>query len=580
MELAEHLELLEETALEESGKRSTLTPEEIKELTDLVVKSNKTQADAVTFWNRNHEDPHKKISKSAVSKYVSWYVTNKEYFASHKRGPKGLLSDVEIKELLQITAVMRRVGWQLSAPRFRSIARGICKKHRGDGAFEPVHGVAVFSESWARNFMIQNGFRVRSATTTRVVDIKEVIDVGNEWFSNLRVLRDSEGFVVYADLCYNVDEFFSQLDENKHTWTWERVSKGEQKHIAVKKDKLGFTCSVMSSMVGEFVLLQMIWEGKTTESEARTFDAPHPKIFQQHREDSHFQNATTWAAYLQKLKELTLPLRKKIAQEYRLEELPPIMLFIDAASQHECPQCDWCIFIKIPAKMTHIFQPADQYVIVCLKMAANKAYYRWIEDTVKQYDVHTAAAILNGAKPPVDANGGKPNWTKAAYRRSVKYKCLAGAIDALSVASIVKSWARTGITLALTGEQPMETLKDGSERHVPIVFQEYERIFAEEEDLDALAVLGEDDEAPPVPHVAPPPPAHVKVPPLAPTAAAIAALAPPPPGAKKSKGRPVGTDKKQEKLAQAAKGCMDIRRFMVKRDREDDPQQDPEGGTA
>ena len=100
-------------------------------------------------------------------------------------------------------------------------------------------------------------------------------------------------------------------------------------------------------------------------------------------------------------------------------------------------------------------------------------------------------------------------------------------LAALSKGSVVTSWARTGITKALTGVQPQhKDRKTGLLVEVPIVFDDYVALGAEEGALEALADFGGDEGADVVEGVA----VHV---PLAAhvarsSAVALAALAPPP----------------------------------------------------
>ena len=159
--------------------------------------------------------------------------------------------------------------------------------------------------------------------------------------------------------------------------------------------------------------------------------------------------------------------------------------------------------------------------------------------------------------------GGAPDWTKVGYKKNRKYTCLASAIDALSKGSVVTSWARTGITKALTGVQPQhKDRKTGLLVEVPIVFDDYVALGAEEGALEALADFGGDEGADVVEGVA----VHV---PLAAhvarsSAVALAALAPPPP--KPKVGRP-------KVVPQRPAGTPDIRQFFPipkKRDRDDD----------
>ena len=131
--------------------------------------------------------------------------------------------------------------------------------------------------------------------------------------------------------------------------------------------------------------------------------------------------------------------------EKGLADLPHCFFFLDAP-QHVPLDEPWLHFIRIPPKMTHIFQPAD--------------------------------------------------WTKVGFKKNRKYMCLASATDALSKSSVVTSWAKTGITKAMTGVQPQhKDRKTGLLVDVPIVFDDYVLLGAEDGALDALDLFGGDESA-------------------------------------------------------------------------------------
>ena len=100
--------------------------------------------------------------------------------------------------------------------------------------------------------MKHHGFRVRAKTTDRVVKVSEVLAAGHEFFANTNAVRDGE-LAVYEELVFNMDEFFTKLEDN-HKWTWERIPVGGKKIIVCKHEKVGFTCSVLSSMSGEIAV--------------------------------------------------------------------------------------------------------------------------------------------------------------------------------------------------------------------------------------------------------------------------------------------------------------------------------------
>ena len=122
-------------------------------------------------------------------------------------------------------------------------------------------------------------------------------------------------------------------------------------------------------------------------------------------------------------------------------------------------------------------------------------------------------------------------------------------------------WAKTGITKAMTGIQPQHLdRKTHLMVDVPIVFDDFVALGAEQGALDSLDLFGGNEEvAVDDSPVRVPPAAHVP----RTTASALAALAPPAP--KPKVGRP-------KAVPQRPAGTPDIRGFfsIKKRDRDDD----------
>ena len=146
-----------------SDRLYDMSAEEIKEFTDQVVATpGCVVADAHRAWNREH--PGKEISYSVAAKYINHYRRHEQkYYVPENRGPKSLLSKEETQKLLDLTALTRRLGWSVTAPRFRRLARGVVRRSRGDravgGTVGSVPGLSEFSESWAKSFMKHHGFR-------------------------------------------------------------------------------------------------------------------------------------------------------------------------------------------------------------------------------------------------------------------------------------------------------------------------------------------------------------------------------------------------------------------------------------
>ncbi|KAJ9443144.1 hypothetical protein DIPPA_00754 [Diplonema papillatum] len=319
--------------------------------------------------------------------------------------------------------------------------------------------VLLFSVSWAKAEMARMGIRVRKATTDRTVSAKQIRDDGALFYKEL-----SQTDVGCKALLFNMDEFFVHLDNSNQQWTWERVKRGEKKNIAVASNKMGFTCSVLSSADGQIHLMQLIWQGKTTAVHAVPEGQPHAKIMQQHSERSHFQCQATFAEWLSEFKIVVA----RIRVEHSLPTTHKAVLILDAATQHVTEEvglaCENISIVQIPKKQTHCFQPADMFIISCIKQKAKKAWGAHIEELFTTSDAGDATKqLLDG---------------RLKVRRDRKYRYLAEAIDTTSAEVVVKSWTAAGILRAVFNEPPPES--------TTILYDQYCELANLEEDAEVL----------------------------------------------------------------------------------------------
>ncbi len=129
---------------------------------------------------------------------------------------------------------------------------------------------------------------------------------------------------------------------------------------------VGLSCCVTTSASGELVVVQLNWKGATNACHART-DKQHPKLHQDHQPNSHFQNEDTFARYLERLGQHAAHLKVQLGFTGKA------VLLADCAAQHWSATTQSAatnanlVMEPIPAKTTHVYQPADQFVICALK---------------------------------------------------------------------------------------------------------------------------------------------------------------------------------------------------------------------
>ena len=106
-----------------------------------------------------------------------------------------------------------------------------------------------------------------------------------------------------------------------------------------------------------------------------------------------FQNKDTYARLCDVLIDHVVSIRAQLPQG----EDGKALLVADAAPQHaDCGKLEdnGIRVVIIPKNMTHVFQPADQYVIACLKAYTQSAWDNYVEELFAQHGNDEAVAEL------------------------------------------------------------------------------------------------------------------------------------------------------------------------------------------
>ena len=351
-----------------------------------------------------------------------------------KRGRPRTLEPEEEQWALQFFSACREESMSVEASLVAMTLAGVVAARRPQDllAVEGTNRLYKFSRKMAIQFMRRNGITKRAATGDRTVRPSEVLGGGRDFFA--RIARHHD--VTDPRRIINMDEFFVHLDAKSNNWTWTRLSVGARGNVQIRKaNKLGFTLSVTSNAAGEILLIQVIWKGSTNQVHVPNSTTLHPKIFQQHREKSHFQNVDTFEEFAHEMvRRLECELQKlsptmnqfvREAGPIRTAAKEKILLVLDAAPQHGADKkkknknaaaarddenddagnggaaggdddddektseteresrmaaireyfANENVVIEfIPPQMTHVFQPADQLIIAVIKTMINQAW--------------------------------------------------------------------------------------------------------------------------------------------------------------------------------------------------------------
>lgn len=417
----------------------------------------KSQQEVIRNFNRDHKD--KVLTTSTLSYWVQKSKDGDD-LQTKKRGPKEMLTEEEKKIILCAFDRFRVRAMKVDCALFAAAARGIVKRKRPSlFLHEGVNGYRCFSLNWARTFMIAAGLKPGKATTNRSIPCADIVAAGKPFYEKI------QSYGAHPSLTFNADEFFCLLNSDNKSWSWYRYIKGKPQNIPVREDRVGFTCTVVSSADGSIEFLQLIWKGKTVNCEARVADDDRDElIVQDHQEHSHFQTAETWDR-------LTNLLTERIAaKRRRLNLLNDKALFIyDHAGQHTTEAAMeekfrkvGCGLLFIPPKMTHCFQPADMFIISCIKSHANTAWLRWVTDTFAK------ASTLDAAVDEISATGN------TTVKKQRKYKFLSEALRLLgNTESVIASWEASGILRAMNIPPRMKDSPNGPVPRQPVLYDSY-----------------------------------------------------------------------------------------------------------
>ena len=412
--------------------------EKIIQMTDMARDMGASRAER--NWKRVHEED---VSRQTFTKYLNFYQEkakvasipcNERYFKPSERGRDFFLEEHEKNCVLQAISLFRKKKKSVNARVVSRIARGTVRRLRPGLIEEQVVSLGL---SWAKKFMLRHKLKVRATQTDRTVTVEEVLLGTKTFFGQLHKLR-ADTTKKYADWAtFNMDEFYCSLDLSGSSWKWTWHYADDPKPTAVAQTKVGFTASILSSADGKLHSLQMLWKGATTVSHA---DGDDPMIYQDHRPDSHFQDQESfdrWSVdFLKRWHALCV--------ERNEFDVTPVII-LDGAPQHmhQILLDAGVKVVMVPFKQTHVFQPADQWIIAALRSQVLQGWSEWVEGVFANNDVqHAVSVIITNSAPKI---------------RAKKFELFSRALRKVSVKCVVDSWVRTGVLRELFGMK----LKDG-----------------------------------------------------------------------------------------------------------------------
>ena len=204
----------------------------------------------------------------------------------------------------------------LTAGTVAAVARGVIRRSR-PAFLERRGGPAKADSEWAEKFLKREEWRPLAPTSDRTVPDSQIANHARSSFSDL-----TDGPVVPPHMVFNLDEFCCLLGPNRK-WSWHPAS--QRRTVAIRRTKEDFTCTVLSNAAGKLVKLQM---GATALVHAQP-EEEHPKIYQDHRSESQFQNAGTFGRLA-----VFIVNHIKSIRDVEGQDVPAIVI-VGAAAQHK-----------------------------------------------------------------------------------------------------------------------------------------------------------------------------------------------------------------------------------------------------
>ena len=333
------------------------------------------------------------LNESTVRTFASKYKDELKLAAQEKRAPKRKMEIQKRGRPLLLGKVDEMVRSYLSATRHRgglvsrSIAIATAKALiKRNPQFNLDH--AVFGNSWAKSLFFRMGY-VRRAKTTSKVQIPEAVQKEAELIFQHKIAKLFEAHQIPNCMILNLDQTPSKFVPSSNTTLAPRGTKSIP--VTGSSDKRAITATFTISHDGDFLPMQLIYQGTTVQSLSR-FDIPNS--FSLSMNPKHFSNT---AEALKIIEEIIVPYLTKKKNELHLPQDHPSLLIMDIFRGQmteevlEKLKCNNIFLVRVPANMTHIFQPLDLTVNGHFKQCMKEKFSTW-------YSEQISLALENGEK--------------------------------------------------------------------------------------------------------------------------------------------------------------------------------------
>ena len=221
------------------------------------------------------------------------------------------------------------------------------------------------TEGWAKYLLRRMGFVKRKGTTKAKGSVEDFEEVKRKYLQDMELVISMDE--IPDDLVINFDQtgiHYIPVSD------WTMAEEGAKRiEIAGKDDKRQIMAVFAGSMGGEFLLQQLVYEGKTTRC------LPHytfPSRWHVTYSANHWSNEDTMNEYLE---HIILPyIRNKRAQLKLADNYPALLTFAMHCPHPDPPNIN---VVLIPSNCTNRLQPLDLSVNKLAKSFLRNEFQTW-----------------------------------------------------------------------------------------------------------------------------------------------------------------------------------------------------------
>ena len=295
-----------------------------------------------------------------------------------KRGRKLLLGDEIDKKVQKYLRALRDNAGSVSIDIVIAAAKGIVMKTNKHMLIE-YGGHVDLSKNWAKALIKRMGFVKRKGTTSKSKDtVDDFKRRKAEFLEQVRTTVVMEE--IPSELILNWDQTGLNIVPASH-WTLEQKGARRAELIGVN-DKRQITAVFCGSLSGDFLPLQVIYQGKTPRCHPRY---QFPLDWDVSHTPTHWSNEETMKEYLY---QILFPYVDRVREDLELDDDHPALAIFDNFSAQVTPNIMQLLakhnihVVTLPPNCTNRLQPMDLTVNKAAKDFLKRKFTSWYAQQV------------------------------------------------------------------------------------------------------------------------------------------------------------------------------------------------------